>query len=201
MEIKLNHNFINKAYDLNALLKDVNKLSTFCNRLEKQSLLYPDRYDPEKYKGDGFELLVEALIKLSPIDNRIGISEYEPIQKDDIGIDGMGIGIDGYVTTVQIKYRTDNTQQLTANKDHLSNFTSASKDIFLSEAKNDNSILNHIDNKNRMLIVTTAEGLHHFTDNEMFANKVNVIGYKHLRQLLDNNINFWNTFRLLLNIK
>lgn len=201
MKIELNHNFINKAHDLSGLLKDVNKLSTFCSRLEKQSLLYPDRYDPEKYKGDGFELLVEALIKLSPIDNRIGISEYEPIQKDDIGIDGMGIGIDGYVTTVQIKYRTNNTQQLTANKDHLSNFTSASKDIFLSEAKNDNSILNHIDNKNRMLIVTTAEGLHHFTDNEMFANKVNVIGYKHLRQLLDNNINFWNTFRFLLNIK
>lgn len=201
MKIELNHNFINKAHDLNALLKDVNKLSTFCSRLEKQSLLYPDRYDPEKYKGDGFELLIEALIKLSPIDNRIGISEYEPIQKDDIGIDGKGIGIDGYVTTVQIKYRTNNTQQLTANKDYLSNFTSASKDIFLSEAKNDNSILNHIDNKNRMLIVTTAEGLHHFTDNEMFANKVNVIGYKHLRQLLDNNINFWNTFRFLLNIK
>lgn len=200
METKLIHTFKDKSHDLKGLLTGVNKLSTFCNLLEKQSLLFPDRYDPEKYKGDGFELFCEALIKLSPIDNRIGISNYEPVLKDDIGIDGMGIGIDGYVTTIQIKYRSNNTTHLTANKDHLSNFTSASKDIFLSEAMKDNTILNHIDNKKRMLIITTADGLHHFTNNEMFANKVNCIAYKDLRKLVDNNINFWNSFRKLLGV-
>jgi len=94
MEIKLKHVFINRAHDLNALLKDCNKLSTFCTRLEKQSLLYPDRYDPDKYKGDGFELFVEALIKLHPVDNRIGISNYRPgDENNDTGIDGYGVGI------------------------------------------------------------------------------------------------------------
>ena len=49
-----------------------------------------------------------------------------------------------------------------------------------------------------MLIITTANGLHHFTDNVMFVNKVNVIAYDQLRVLLDNNINFWNNFRELI---
>jgi hypothetical protein len=199
MDIKLEHIFLTRAHDLLGLVADCNKLSTFCTRLEKQSILFPDRYDPNKYKGDGFELLIEALIKLSPVDNRIGISNYQPCdENNDKGIDGYGIGIDGMISTVQIKYRSNNTQQLTANSDHLSNFTTASKDLFITEAIKDNSLLKYIESKNRMLIVTTADGLHHFTDNEMFSNKVRCIGYQQLRELLDNNILFWNTFRKLL---
>ena len=189
MKIKLKHNFINRAHDLKELIDNCYKLSTFCNRLEKQSLLYPNRYDPDKYKGDGFELLVEALIKLSPIDNRIGIGNYEPIQADDTGVDGIGIGIDNEIATVQIKYRSNSQQKLTANKDHLSNFVMTS----LMKYKVNS------DTKTNMLIITTADGLHHFTDNEMFLNQVRCIGYKQLRELLDNNKLFWNNFKKLLN--
>ena len=56
------------------------------------------------------------------------------------------------------------------------------------------------DSKTNMLIITTADGLHHFTDNEMFLNQVRCIGYKQLRELLDNNKLFWNNFRKLLNV-
>lgn len=199
MNIKLKHVFLTRAHDLQGLVKDCNKLSTFCTRLEKQSLLFPNRYDPDKYKGDGFELLIEALIKLSPVDNRIGITDYYPgNENSDKGIDGYGIGIDGMISTVQIKYRSNNTSVLATNKDHLSNFTSASKDLFITEAIKNNEMLKLIESKNRMLIVTTAEGLHHFTDNEMFDNKVRCIGYRQLRELLDNNLLFWNKFRELL---
>lgn len=190
MEIKLEHVFINRAHDLKGLLEDCYKLSTFCNRLEKQSVLFPNRYDPDKYKGDGFELFVEALIKLHPVDNRIGISNYKPgDENNDKGIDGYGLGIDGKVATVQVKYRSNATQKLTANADHLSNFVMSS--IFEGVDKDSNK---------NMLIVTTAEGLHHYTDNEMFRNKVRCIGYKQLRELVDNNINFWNSFRNLLQL-
>lgn len=189
MKIKLEHNFINRAHDLNTLVDNCYKLSTFCNRLEKQSLLYPNRYDPDKYKGDGFELLIEALIKLSPIDNRIGIGNYEPIQTDDTGVDGIGIGIDNEIATVQIKYRSNSQQLLTANNDHLSNFVMTS----LMKYKVNS------DTKTNMLIITTADGLHHFTNNEMFLNQVRCIGYKQLRELLDNNLLFWNNFKKLLN--
>lgn len=190
MEIKLKHSFIWKAHDVHGLLTDCNKLNTFTNRLEKQSLLYPDRYDPDKYKGDGFELFVEALIKLSPIDNRIGIGNYEVIQEgNDTGVDGYGIGIDGKKASVQVKFRSDNTENLTANKDHLSNFVMTS--IFEGVDK---------DSKNNMLIITTANGLHHYTDNEMFRNKVRCLGYNELRALVDNNVLFWDKFRNLLGI-
>jgi len=199
MRITLNHSFATRSHDIQGLLDGCNKLSTFCTRLEKQSVLHPDKYNPDKYKGDGFELLVEALIKLSPVDNRIGISNYGVCDGNtDIGVDGYGIGIDGMISTVQIKYRSNNAQQLTANSDHLSNFTAASKDLFISEAIRDNSLLKHIESKNRMLIVTTADGLHHFTDNKMFSNRVRCIGYQQLRELLDNNLLFWDTFRELL---
>lgn len=190
MHIELNHPFKNRSHNLKELLINCNKLSTFCSNLEKQSILYPDRYDPDKYKGDGFELFIEALIKLSPIDNRIGISNYEVgNENSDTGVDGRGLGIDGKLATVQVKYRSNNTQLLTTNKDHLSNFVMTS--LFEGVDK---------DTKTNMLIITTAEGLHHFTDNEMFLNKVRCIGYKQLRELVDNNINFWNNFRKLLNI-
>ena len=122
----LEHNFIHRCHDLEGLLKNVKKLSTFTRRLEQQSILFPNRYDPDKYKGDGFELFVEALIKLSPVDNRIGISKYNLIQESDIGVDGIGIGIDLKPATVQVKYRGNTTTLLTANADHLSNFVSAS---------------------------------------------------------------------------
>jgi hypothetical protein len=45
------------------------------------------------------------------------------------------------------------------------------------------------DTKTNMLIITTAEGLHHFTHNEMFLEKVRCVGHKQLRDLVDNNIN------------
>ena len=74
---KLIHPFLFRCHNIDDLLKDVKKLSTFCRHLEQQSILFPDRYNADKYKGDGFELFVEALIKLSPIENRyIGIGDY-----------------------------------------------------------------------------------------------------------------------------
>lgn len=190
MTIDLFHKFKSQAHDLHALLSNCTKLSTYCNRLEKQSLLHPDRYDPNKYKGDGFELFVEALIKLSPVDNRIGISNYVVVEENsDTGIDGRGIGMDGELATVQVKYRSDNTQSLSANRDHLSNFVMSS----LLEGVNKDTCTN-------MLIITTADGLHHFTDNDMFMNKVRCMGYRQLRELVDNNNIFWDNFRDLLKV-
>lgn len=186
--IKLIHPFLYNCHDINALLKNVKKISSFCNRLELQSNWHPNRYEPLKYKGDGFELFTEAFIKLSPIDNRIGISKYEPVTDDDTGVDGTGIGIDGKVATVQVKYRSNNTTYLTANEDHLSNFVSTSIIRYNVEPKT----------KTNMLIVTSAEGLHYFTNNEMFQNQVRCIGYNHLREMFDNNIMFWNSFRELV---
>ena len=181
----LTHYFLHQSYDIQALLKNTNKLSTFCTKLEKQSTQNPNACDPEKYKGNGLELLVEYLLKSSPVDNRLGISQYQPVQEGDIGVDGFGIGTNGNPATVQVKYRTNTNTSLTANKDHLSNFVVASQNTYEVPVKDTNN----------MLVITTAKGLHHFTDNEMFGNKVRCIGYEQLRSLVDNNIPFWDGFR------
>ena len=83
--MKITHGFGLRAHDLVALFDKTNKVSTFMNKLEKQSLIDTLRYDSNKYKGDGFEFLVEILLKSHAYDNRLGITNYQPIQKDDNG--------------------------------------------------------------------------------------------------------------------
>lgn len=188
MNIKLIHPFLNHCHNIDELLKGTNKMATFCRKLVKQSILFPNRYDPEKYKGDGFELFVEALIKLSSVDNRIGIGNYSPELEIDTGVDGFGKGIDSKPATIQIKYRSDNQTFLTANQDHLSNFVTTSLLRYKVSPKT----------KTNLLIITTAEGLHYFTNDEMFQKQVRCIGYQQLRELVDNNILFWDSFRELI---
>jgi hypothetical protein len=63
--MEITHGFGIRAHDLMGLFDKTNKISTFMNKLEKQSLLNPIRYDPSKYKGDGFEFFVEIFLKLN----------------------------------------------------------------------------------------------------------------------------------------
>ena len=50
--------------------------------LNNQSLLDILRYPENDYKGDGFEFLVEIILKSHAYDNRLGITEYVPVQND-----------------------------------------------------------------------------------------------------------------------
>jgi hypothetical protein len=191
MNIKLKHSFLKTCTDITGLFNNVVKINSFCSRLEKQAdnAINSIIYDPNDYKGDGFELLIEALIKLSPADNRLGIFDYSIVDKsDDVGVDGYGVGIDGKACTVQVKYRSDNTVNLTSNNDHLANFASSSFIHYgVEPASNTN-----------MVVFTTAKGLHYYTDENMFKNKVRCIGHNELRELLDNNYGFWNSLRTLI---
>ena len=180
----ITHPFKNKAHDMTALL-DVQTIDKFCFNLTKQSKLFPDRIAPERYKGDGLEMLVEFLLKSSPVDSRLGISDYNTVSLHrDYGVDGAGIGTNGNPATVQVKFRASN-KVLTANNARLCNFSSTSTLRF--------KVL-PTDNMN-MLVITTGKGLHHFTESEMFANKVRCIGRPELRKMLDNNLPFWNKLR------
>jgi hypothetical protein len=194
MEIK--HGFGIRAHDLLALFNKTNKISTFMNKVEKQSLLDVTRYDSNKYKGDAFEFLVEILLKSHAYDNRLGITNYEPIQSDDNGVDGIGVNLSGEKCVVQVKYRSDNKVVLTANQDHLSNMISDG--MFKHSVYADPSKLLLIKDKKIAplhYVITTATGLHHYTENENFKGFVHCIGYDQLQSMLDNNISFWNLCR------
>lgn len=187
--MKISHGFGLRAHNLTALFDKTNKISTFMTKLEKQSLIDPDRYDSNKYKGDGFEFLVEILLKSHAYDNRLGITSYEPVQSDDNGVDGVGVNLAGEKCVVQVKYRSNSKTVLTANTDHLSNMISDGMIKHKVVIAEDNTKIP------RHYVVTTATGLHHYTDNENFKGFVHCIGFEHLRALLDNNLSFWNLCR------
>ena len=187
--MKVSHGFGLRAHDLVSLFDKTNKITTFMNKLEKQSLIDPDRYDSNKYKGDGFEFLVEILLKSHAYDNRLGITNYEPVQSDDNGVDGVGVNLSGEKCVVQVKYRSNSRTVLTANTDHLSNMISDGMIKHKVVIADDNT---HVP---RHYVITTATGLHHYTDNENFKGFVHCIGFDHLKALLDNNLSFWNLCR------
>ena len=186
MKINLEHKFKKRCHDLKALLENCNKLSTYCNHLEKQSKQFPNRYDPNKYVGDGFEMFVEFLIKSHECNGQIGIANYCPIQENDNGVDGVGIALDGINCAVQVKYRGDTGAYLTAEKDNLNSFIAEAGTYGLNLRDND---------KRHFLVVTTAAGLNFYTDNEKFHGKVRCLSNEDLRKLVDNNTHFWNSFR------
>jgi hypothetical protein len=195
--MELKHTFITKSHGLTELFTDkVNTLNKFMKSLEKQSLIDPLRYNTQDYLGDGFEFFIELLLHLHPVDNRLGVYNYQPVPSSkDKGIDGIGVNIKMEPCAVQIKYRSNTTYILTANVDHLSNF--------ISESMNRQIIYDFENSKNyRHFIFTTAKGLHHYTESEMYEKHVKCFGYKELRSLVDNNLPFWNKVReIVKNLK
>ena len=185
----IQHGFGKRAHDIVGLFDKTNLLSTFMRKLEKQANIDPDRYDRDKYVGDGFEFLMEIFIKSSAFDNRVGITKYEPVQSDDNGVDGVGYNLNREKCAVQIKYRSNTMQTLTANQDHLSNFIADAMFKFKIVAAEDNKQVP------RHYVFTTAKGLNFYTDVEMFKGFVKCYDNEELRFLLDSNFNFWDLCR------
>lgn len=189
----IKHGFGKRAHDIVGLFEKTNKLSTFMNKLEKQANIDHIRYDRDKYVGDGFEFLMEIFIKISEFDTRLGISKYEPVQSDDNGVDGIGYNLINEKCAVQIKYRSNTMQTLTANEDHLSNFIADAMFKYKIVAPEDNTqIFRHY-------IFTTAQGLNFYTDSQMFKGFVKCYGNEELRFFLDGNMHFWDLCRSISN--
>ncbi len=193
MNIHLQHQFQTKAHDLVRLFEGIDKMSKFMRRLEDHSIIDPLRYDPNMYLGDGFEFFIELLLASHPVDNRLGVYNYTPVQSNDNGVDGIGLNILLEPCVVQVKYRSNTQTVLTATVDHLSNLFS---DGMLAH----NVVADNADQKNyRHFVFTTADGLHHYTDSDMFKGKVRCIGYNELRSIVDGNLPFWNKCREIVN--
>ena len=101
----------------------------------------------------------------------------------------MGFNLVGDKCVVQVKYRSNSSSVLTANQDHLSNM--------ISDGMIKHKVVVNDDNSKcpRHYVITTANGLHHYTDNENFKGFVHCIGFEQLKSMLDNNISFWNLCR------
>jgi len=198
MKRKLEHTFITKAHNLINLFQGVKKFSTFMARLEEQAQIDPERYDINKYVGDGFEFFVELFLYLHPCDNRVGVYDYQPMQENDNGVDGIGVNIRGEKCVVQIKYRTQTDGFLQGSADHLANLFSDGDnayEVVVDHKRKNDKIKNY-----RHFIFTTASGLNFYTDQEFFKSNVRCFGYEDFRALLDNNVVFWRTALEIVNI-
>lgn len=218
MIIKLEHPEIIKITCWSELLSDCNKLSTFIGRIEKISdkikevkkedknewFYMSGKEGAMKFKGDVFEIFCELLIRLSPLDDRIGISDYHVVSFGDTGVDGYGKGRDGKNVTVQIKYRMWDWE-LKAIKDHLNNFRLTSYQKYGVDPQEEG----------RMLIITTGKEIHWKTLDTVFIGKVRCLsrnssygclkgGKKHtidglysLNTIVNNYQYFWDLFKKL----
>ena len=212
MNIRLTHPFIKRCIDPEGLLKNCEKFSTFCYRLEKQAIAKATGGDGEidediqnAYKGDGFELFVECLVRVFGANIIIGIdpTSYELVESnDDYGVDAIGNGINGKLHTVQIKYRQAN-YILTANQDHLTNFRSLSvmskssggfgidpNDKFQSPSGSRKRLIG----TGNMTIIHCGKQIHYDVKNNMLRD-VREINRADIRKIVEFNSIFWNTFR------
>jgi hypothetical protein len=182
MEIKLEHHFKNTCYDIDKLCKDVKNYKDFEKRLDKQCQLNPDMWAPDSYKGDGFEILVEAIIKLNPTNTRINITNYVPSVVDEQGIDGSGETFDGMPHEVQAKCWGNSQAYITETRHHIAMFPA------MAGTK-------HMGKEFQMTLFTTAKDLHPILDN--FNGKVRVLGRSDIEPLV-NTPTFWKLFHNLM---
>lgn len=205
---KLTHPFIRRCINREELLKDCKKFNTFCYRLEKQADIKSidgkgekDEDIRNKYVGDGFELFVEFFINCFGMDMLIGIDpeSYRLVDtENDYGVDGVGIGNNNKIHTVQIKYRQANWV-LTANDDHLTNFTSLStKSVEMGGYgvdPNDRCKLGRgrIKDTCNMLIIHSGKYIHYDVKENMLRD-VKEIKRKDIMRKIDDNYIFWRKF-------
>ncbi len=179
----MNHIFKSRCYDVRELLNGVNTFREFKKRLKVQAEQNPLMIDPNVYKGDAFEALIEVLITSSETDGRIGIKNYKVSENHQYGVDGTGEYKEKKNTIpvmVQIKYRDDGTQYL-SDKD-VSNFVAYS--------------LTHNYKKDvHMVLFTSAHGIYKKTEEEMYNYMLHVFGHPEICKLVDNNTAFWDRFR------
>jgi hypothetical protein len=180
------YNKDNKIFD--RLFKDVNLFNSFINRMKKESknykkYSYTDEQGAEKMNGDIFEIFGEPFFKILGADNRIGVYNYKPEQDGDCGVDASGLGIDNKPLTIQNKFRSDVTTLLTEKDLHQFAFQSVKR--FKVDP---NTTTN-------MIVFTSADGLHWFTNDKVFLNTIRTIGINQIRSLVDNNYCFWNMVR------
>lgn len=184
--MELNHHFTNTCYDIDELFDNGNirNLGQFMRRLNKQAEKYPERFSSEDYKGDGFECLVEAIVKLNPVNPRLNLTQYNVTPPGTPGVDALAKTLDlKRKVGVQAKY--DSTTQKTlsnTNTPNLAMFPSTSLLRFKCDA---------------LVLFTTGKGLNEQLNNEAWDGQVITFGIKDIKKFT-NNITFWRSFYQLI---
>lgn len=187
-------NLYNKDQNIfEKLFKDVTKLSKLSSNIIKISKNFNDfsYKEEDKLKGDLFEIFAECFFKVLPVspskNGGYGIYGYKPASVlSDYGVDGFGIGMDEKPLTVQIKFRSNPSDEL--KQDDIKQFALQ-------------SIVNYNvdkDTTTNMIVFTNAKGLHWITESRVFAGRLRPMGSDEISSLIDNNSVFWKLVKDLV---
>lgn len=182
IEILKNRNF-------NDFLKTIDKISDAAPDYGYKDKEVEDEVKSSKNKmiGDLFEIFAEAFFIQFSSDNRVGVFDYQPVpSEDDNGVDGFGKNISGLPCTVQVKYRGNPTYVLKERDIKQFGYQSI-VNYDIDWKKSDN-----------MIVFTTCQGIHWYTESKVFAGKLRVINGETISSLIDNNEGFWQTFKNLI---
>lgn len=167
-------------------LKDIRKF--ILAEADKYEELYMNAFESsDKVKGDIFEIFAEIFMILLEASPQLGIYNYIPVNAaDDNGVDGTGIGMDGKPATVQVKFRSNTSIELTSDDIKQFPFQSIMKyNVDQYTTKN-------------MIVFTNTKGLHWYTDSDVFLDRLRVISGNTISQNIDNNLCFWEVARNLV---
>tara|TARA_Y100001970_G_scaffold224365_1_gene276508 strand:- start:570 stop:1145 length:576 start_codon:yes stop_codon:yes gene_type:complete len=167
-----------KIVDVNNVKQLVKNIAVYGNKQD------PDLYKPLTYMGDCWELFSEYFFKYFNGDHTLTYTvDYEPNLEYDRGIDARGIStLDGKPNFIQDKFKLDPTAYLN-NSDNISN-------ILADAVINENLQYN---GKN-IIVFTSCQGVHP----KHAMSNVHCIGIKQISRRVDKNIDFWDTFKKVI---
>lgn len=151
------------------------------------------------FLGDSFELFVEIMYKILPGNSSLGrIFDYRPasVKKGvrDNGVDGFGKNKEDKNCVVNIKYKSNKIEFVSANEDHLCNMFPQGIIHFGVDGMGERG-----PRKAKLhFVVTTAKGLHFYTDREMFDNRVCCVSLEEIKYAVDGISSFWNKARKII---
>lgn len=176
------------ASTFNALCYRIAKYGEFYRAYGYEDYTVEDKTIPgsNKFKGDLFEIFAECFFGIFAADNRTGVYNYAPVPaEEDNGVDGTATNMDGLLTTVQVKFKTNPETFLKERDIKQFGFQSVLFGVDPNATKN-------------MVVFTNCKGLHWYTNNIVFRNKLRTIDGLFLSKMVDNNPAFFDEMRKLI---
>lgn len=174
--------------DYRGVFSSSHTVREFVNAVERQAAkalkagtLRPE--DENTYKGDMLETLAEIFFRAFSYDPAVGLRDYVPVPIDqDFGVDGRGVNANGHATAVQVKYRSNATDEI-FYADLARTYTSGMLQLRLD-----------LDKPKTLFLLTTGKGAY-YTATKVLGDRLVVIGRKLIGYYVDNNLGFWDYAR------
>lgn len=138
--------------------------------------------EKNKFRGDMFEIFSEIFFKLSPADNRFGLTNYQVTNSDDdYGVDATGINYANHPTVVQCKYRMNFNSE---------NSMISYEDIAKTYADGKLRLKYELTQPHTICLITTSKSISYIIG-KIFGNLFVEINGKNLESCVNKNANFW----------